>query len=66
MSSIRSASSSVRISIAERSTVRRCMWSMSRPGVATTMSAPLLSAWICAPMPTPPKMAVTRSCAGAP
>ena len=40
------------------------MWSMSRPGVATTMSVPCLNAWICGPMATPPKIEVTRRFAG--
>jgi hypothetical protein len=51
---------------ADRSTVRCSMWSSRRPGVATTMSTPRLSASICGLMPTPPKMAATRrmrSCA---
>ena len=41
MSSMRSASSSTRISRCDRSTVFCCMWSSRRPGVATTISTPL-------------------------
>ena len=35
MSYIRSASSTVKISMSESTIVREWMWSMSRPGVAT-------------------------------
>ena len=66
MSSIRSASSSTSTSTADRSTARCCRWSISRPGVATTTSVPRSSAWICGPGATPPKIAVTRRCGGAP
>ena len=40
MSSIRSASSSTRYLTSSRRQVPRCMWSSSRPGVATITSAP--------------------------
>ena len=55
MSSMRSASSSTRISTFETLTVRWPMWSSRRPGVATRMSTPCLSCLICGLMPTPPK-----------
>ena len=54
MSSIRSASSSTRISTRERSMVRWFTWSRSRPGVATTISGPARSARTCGSNPTPP------------
>ncbi len=65
MSSMRSASSSTRISTLERSSVR-CWpaWSSRRPGVATRMSTPRLRARsICGLMLTPPKInGATSSC----
>ena len=65
MSSMRSASSSVSISIFDRSIVRFCMRSMSRPGVATMTSAPRRSEDLARRMPTPPKMTATRRRASA-
>ncbi|MNS84626.1 hypothetical protein D3C72_1184590 [compost metagenome] len=58
MSSMRSASSRIRISTFDRSTVPWPMWSSKRPGVATRMSTPCLSCLICGLMPTPPKITV--------
>jgi hypothetical protein len=55
MSSMRSASSRIRISTL-RLTVPWVMWSSRRPGVATRMSTPCFSCLICGLMPTPPKI----------
>ncbi|MCY1557603.1 hypothetical protein D9M68_944650 [compost metagenome] len=54
MSSMRSASSSTRISMPDRSTLRRSMWSIKRPGQAMIRSTPRrrASSWLF--MPTPP------------
>ena len=60
MSSMRSASSSTKISTPDRSTVPCCTWSSSRPGVATRMSTGWRSAWICGLMLTPPKISTER------
>ena len=60
MSSIRSASSRTTISIAVRSMVRRSRWSMSRPGVATTMSTPRRSVRTCGMIGSPPTMVMPR------
>ena len=54
MSSIRSASSSTTVCTLFRLTVRRFMWSLSRPGVATTICGLRFSASICLPMGCPP------------
>ena len=54
MSSIRSASSSTTVSTLCRRTVRRFMWSMSRPGVATTIWGRFFSWVICRSMGWPP------------
>ena len=62
MSSMRSASSSTSVSTADRSSVRCCMWSIRRPGVAMTTSTPRRKALICGPMLTPPKMVVALMC----
>ncbi|KGD18074.1 putative ATP-dependent RNA helicase domain protein [Burkholderia pseudomallei] len=61
MSSIRSASSSTRMSRLDTSIVFCCMWSSRRPGVATTMSTPRFNASICGLMLTPPNITVERS-----
>ena len=55
MSSMRSASSSTKISTCRESTFFCCMWSSRRPGVATRMSTPRRRASICGLMLTPPK-----------
>ena len=47
MSNMRSASSSTSTSTPDRSTVPWPRWSRSRPGQATTISAPARKAWIC-------------------
>ena len=61
MSSIRSASSSTKISKADRS-IKPCpIRSFSRPGQAIRMSTPFFSASTCGACPTPPKMTVLRS-----
>ena len=54
MSIIRSASSSTSVSSLSKPTVLLRMWSINRPGVATTMSTPDLRARSCGPMSTPP------------
>ena len=54
MSSIRSASSSTTVCTLSSLTVRRFMWSMSRPGVATTIWGLSLSWVICLSMGWPP------------
>ncbi len=54
MSSMRSASSSTRISMPDRSTLRRSRWSSRRPGQAISRSTPRRSASSWLPMPTPP------------
>ena len=61
MSSMRSASSSTKISILLRSSVRWPWWSSSRPGVATRMSTPRRSLSICGCMPTPPNITMLLS-----
>ena len=58
MSSMRSASSSTRISIWLRSSSPCCCRSSRRPGVATSTSTPFLTLVICGFMPTPPKITV--------
>ena len=60
MSSIRSASSSTTVCTLSSRTVRRFMWSMRRPGVATRMSTPFFSRSTWGAWPTPPKMTVER------
>ena len=57
MSSMRSASSSTKISTCEKSTLPWPWWSSRRPGVATRMSTPRRSCAACPPKPTPPKIA---------
>ncbi len=54
MSSMRSASSSTRISSAASFAYGWVKWSSRRPGVATMTSTPLRKACSCGPMPTPP------------
>ena len=54
MSNIRSASSSTTVCTASSLTVRRFMWSMSRPGVATTIWGLFFSWVICLSMGWPP------------
>jgi hypothetical protein len=54
MSSILSASSMTSDLIFPSSKVPLLMWSMSLPGVPTTMWTPLLSSLICLSMETPP------------
>ena len=54
MSSMRSASSSTTVLTLSSLTVRRFMWSLRRPGVATTICGCFLSASICLPMGAPP------------
>ena len=54
MSSIRSASSSTTVSTLSSRTVRRFMWSMSRPGVATTIWGFFFRVVICLSMGAPP------------
>ncbi|MNR27708.1 hypothetical protein D3C85_1449930 [compost metagenome] len=61
MSSMRSASSSTRISTPDRSTVFWPAWSSRRPGVATRMSTGLRSWAICGLMPTPPNITIDFS-----
>ena len=57
MSSMRSASSRTKISIADEAAHSRWpMRSSRRPGVATSMSTPRRSAWTCGCWPTPPKI----------
>ncbi len=56
ISSMRSASSSTRISTPERSTVFWPAWSSRRPGVATRMSSGFFRALICGLMLTPPNI----------
>jgi hypothetical protein len=60
MSSIRSASSSTKTSMASSRTNPCCIRSSSRPGVATRMSIPPRNACTCGPWPTPPKITVWR------
>ena len=60
MSSIRSASSSTTVSTFCRRTVRRFMWSMSRPGVATTIWGRFFRTLICRSMGWPPYKQATR------
>ena len=54
MSIMRSASSRTSTCTRRRSTASCRMWSIRRPGVATTMSTPALSARSCGPISTPP------------
>ena len=54
MSIIRSASSSTSTSSRVKSGVADRMWSMSRPGVATTIETPAFSARSCGSIGTPP------------
>ena len=54
MSSISSASSSTTVSSSSRRSAPRFIRSMARPGVATTMSTPLCSAFHCGPTGAPP------------
>jgi hypothetical protein len=54
MSSISSASSSTTISTASRGRVPRLMWSIARPGVATTTCTPRLSTLSWRTMGWPP------------
>ncbi|CDC31028.1 unknown [Faecalibacterium sp. CAG:82] len=61
MSSIRSASSSTKISMFERSTSPCPTRSFNRPGQAMRISTPFLMASTCGAWPTPPKMTVARS-----
>ena len=61
MSSMRSASSSTRISTPDRSMVRWPQWSSRRPGVATRMSSGFFSALICGLMLTPPNITMDDS-----
>ena len=61
MSSMRSASSSTKISTWLRSSVRCWAWSSRRPGVATRMSTPRRSLSTCGDMPTPPNMTMLVS-----
>ncbi|CAB3891742.1 hypothetical protein LMG1860_04880 [Achromobacter denitrificans] len=61
MSSMRSASSSTRISTPERSTVFWPQWSSRRPGVATRMSSGLRSAEIWGLILTPPNITMDVS-----
>ena len=61
MSSMRSASSRTKHSIAERSTSPCPIRSRRRPCVATRMSTPREIAATCGPCPTPPKTTVPRS-----
>ena len=60
MSSIRSASSSTKISTPVRSTYPWPIRSFSRPGQATRMSTPRFSCSTWGPCPTPPKMTAAR------
>jgi hypothetical protein len=55
-----SASSSTRISVWLRSMLRSFMWSMRRPGVATTTSTPRCKASACGRWPTPPNTVITE------
>ena len=60
ISSIRSASSSTKISRSDRS-IKPCpIRSFSRPGQATRMSTPFFRASTCGAWPTPPKITVLR------
>ena len=61
ISSIRSASSSTKISTLERSTRPCPTKSFRRPGQAIKISTPFLMASTCGACPTPPKMTVWRS-----
>ena len=54
ISSIRSASSSTTVVTSFSVTVRRFMWSLRRPGVATTIWGRRFRASICLPMGWPP------------
>ena len=54
ISSIRSASSSTTVRTLRTSTVRRLIWSLSRPGVATTIWGRRFRAVICLLMGWPP------------
>ena len=54
MSSMRSASSSTSAARWSNRKPPYRMWSIRRPGVATTTSTPASSARVCGPMSTPP------------
>mmetsp|Transcript_20575 Transcript_20575/g.57358 ORF Transcript_20575/g.57358 Transcript_20575/m.57358 type:complete len:278 (+) Transcript_20575:3127-3960(+) len=54
MSSMRSASSNTMKLMRSRPVLPCCRWSMKRPGVATTISAPALRSCRCSCMDTPP------------
>ena len=61
ISSIRSASSSTKISRSDRS-IKPCpIRSFKRPGQATRMSTPFFRASTCGAWPTPPKITVLRN-----
>ena len=59
-SSMWSASSSTRISTPLRVTAPSCMWSISRPGVATSTSTPFATALAWRGLGTPPNMRAVR------
>ena len=59
MSAIRSASSMAVTSTSDRSQVRWLMWSVSRPGVATSRSTPRCSSAACRLKDMPPTTEVT-------
>ena len=61
MSSMRSASSSTRISSWLKFRLPWPTWSSRRPGVATRISTPARRALVCGLMLTPPKMVAERS-----
>ena len=61
MSSMRSASSSTRISTPSRRAWPCWRWSTSRPGVATTTSRRSLQRLVWPPMPTPPMTTAPRT-----
>ena len=61
ISSIRSASSSTTVSTLSRRRVRRFTWSISRPGVATTIWGRFFSWVICLSMGCPPYRQTERT-----
>ena len=61
ISSIRSASSSTTVCTLSRRTVRRFTWSISRPGVATTIWGSFFSWVICLSMGWPPYRHTVRT-----
>ena len=61
MSSMRSASSSTTVLTAFSTTVRRFIWSLRRPGVATTIWGLRFRALICLPMGWPPYRHTSRT-----